>query len=139
MLEKPEKKIGSKLALENFYDIFNFWPFLPVQLVHGAGWPPKQPKTPTEAKKRVLVITLARGGVTGRSTPPFTCTMGVFDCFRRVRDPNGTIWTTFGPPAGPARPALPGPEKFFGRGSPGSRKFFFPKRFFCSKTIFIGS
>ena len=52
------------------------------------------------------------------------------DRFRRVTDPNGTIWTTFGPPAGPARPARAGPEKFFGRGSRGSRTHFFPQRFF---------
>ena len=51
MLEKPEKKIGSKLALEIFYDIFNFWPFMPTQLGHGAGWPPKQAKNPDGGQK----------------------------------------------------------------------------------------
>ena len=55
------------------------------------------------------------------------------DRFRRVRDPNGTIWTTFGPPAGPARPARAGPKIFFGRGSRGSRKTFLPQRFFLFK------
>ena len=60
------------------------------------------------------------------------------DRFRRVRDPNGTIWTTFGPPAGPARPALPGPENFFGLGSRGSRKKNFPKNFFVQKRYSLG-
>ena len=59
------------------------------------------------------------------------------DRFRRVRDPNGTIWTTFGPPAGPARPARAGPEKFFGRGSRGSRKKIFPK-YFLFKNVILG-
>ena len=60
------------------------------------------------------------------------------DRFRRVRDPNGTILTTFGLPAGLARPARPGPEKIFGRGSRGSRKFFFPKNFFVQKRYSLG-
>ena len=60
------------------------------------------------------------------------------DRFRRVREPNGTIWTTFGLPVGPAGPARAGLEIFFGRGSRGSQKNFFPKNFFCSKTLFIG-
>ena len=53
------------------------------------------------------------------------------DRFRRVRDPNGTIWTTFGPPAGPKNFSVGGPG--------GPEKKFFPKNFFCSKTLFIGS
>ena len=35
-------------------------------IVSAPAGPQNRPKTPTEAKKRVLVITLARGGVTGR-------------------------------------------------------------------------
>ena len=129
------KKLGQNSRWKNFYDIFNFGRFCRYNLVMGLAGPQNRPKTPTEAKKRVLVITLARGGVTGRSTPPFTCTMEVFDRFRRVRDPNGTTLTTFGPPrrAGRAR-------KFFRSGVPRvPKKKIFPKDFFCSKTLFIGS
>ena len=54
------------------------------------------------------------------------------DRFRRVREPNGTILTTFGLPAGPAGP---GSENFFGWGA---EKQIFPQ-FFCSQSIFIGS
>ena len=97
----------------------------------GPAGPQNRPKTPTEAKKRVLVITLARGGVTGRSTPPFACTMGCFDRFRRVRDPNGTIWTTFGPPPARAR-------KFFRSGVRGVPKKIFPKNFFVQKRYSLG-
>ena len=97
--------------------------------------PQQAPKTgqkpPTEAKKRVWGIALARGGVTGRTTPLFPCTLRVPDRFKRVRDPNGTIWTTFVPPAGP------GSEKFFGRGSRGS-KFFYAKNFFVQKRYSLG-
>ena len=46
--------------------------------------------------------------------------------FRRVRDPNGTILTTFGLPAGP------GP-KMFSVGGAGSPEKFFPKNFFLFK------
>ena len=110
-----------------------FGRFCRYNLVMGPAGPQNRPKSPTEAKERVLVITLARGGVTGRSTPPLACTMGCFDRFRRVRDPNGTTLTSFGPPAGPARPARAVPEIFFGRGSPGSRKKIFPHEFFLFK------
>ena len=46
------------------------------------------------------------------------------DRFRRVRDPNGTILTTFRLPTGPAGPGRAGSENFFGRGSRGSEKNF---------------
>ena len=60
------------------------------------------------------------------------------DRFRWVREPNGTIWTTFGPPGVLAGPARAGSENFFGWGSRGCRKNF-PQEYFCSKTIFMGS
>ena len=113
---------------------FQFLPVLrPTRGSRAQPAPKTAQKNPKEGQKRVLVITLARGGVTGWTTPLFPCTMRVSGRFRRVRDPNGTIWTTFGLPAGPA-----GSEKIFGRGSRGSRKKNFLKNFFCSKTIFIG-
>ena len=59
------------------------------------------------------------------------------DRFRRVRDPNGTVLTTFGLPAGPAGPGRPGSEKIFGRGSRGSKKIF-PKNFFVQKRYSLG-
>ena len=134
MLEKPEKKFGSKLVLQIFFAFSNFGGFCWFRgLLQGPGpsRPRKRPKTPQNTKKRVLVITLARGGVTGRSTPPFPCTMGVPDRFRRVRDPSGTILTTFGLPAGPAGPARA--RKCFRSGSRGSRKKIFPERIFLFK------
>ena len=101
--------------------------------------PQPAPKTgqkhPTEAKNGFVGITLARGGVTGRSTPPFPCTLRVPDRFRRVRDPNGTVLTPFGLPAGPAGPGRPGSKNFFGRGSRGSRKKNFPKDFLFKNDI----
>ena len=99
----------------------------------GPAGPENGPKTPRKAKKRVLVKTLATGGVTGRSTPPFTCTMGVFDRFRRVRDPNGTILTTFGLPTGPA-----GARKFFRSGVPGVPKNFSSNIIFVQKRYSLG-
>ena len=57
------------------------------------------------------------------------------DRFRRVREPNGTIWTTFGLPAGPAGPARAGSEFC----SVGGHEKKIPQELFCSKTIFIGS
>ena len=57
------------------------------------------------------------------------------DRFRRVRDPNGTIWTTFGPPAGPARA-----RKFFRSGVPGvPKKNFAPNIFFVKKRYSLGA
>ena len=80
MLEKPEKKLGQN-SLYNFFSHFQILGdsagFEAYYRVSGPAGPENGPKPPRKAKKRVLVITLARGGVTGRSTPPFTCTMGV--------------------------------------------------------------
>ena len=61
------------------------------------------------------------------------------DRFRRVRDPNGTIWTTFGPPAGPG-PAGPGrARKIFRSGVPGApKKKFSPRIFFVQKRYSLG-
>ena len=94
------KKIGSKLVLQFFSSHFQILRdcagFEAYYIVMGPAGPENGPKTPRKAKKkRVLVITLARGGVTGRSTPHFACTMRVPDRFRRVRHPNKTILTTF--------------------------------------------
>ena len=60
------------------------------------------------------------------------------DRFRRVRDPNGTILTTFRLPTGPAGPGRAGSENFFGRGSRGSRNFFSPRIFFVQKRYSLG-
>ena len=108
--------------------------FEEYHIVMGPAGPENGPKPPRKAKERVLVRTLASGGVTGQSTPPFTCAMGGFDRFRRVRDPNGTILTTFGPPAGPAGP---GP-KIFSVGGPGGPEKIFPKYFFVQKRYSLG-
>ena len=70
--------------------------------------------------------------------PPFPCIMGVPGRFRRVKEPNGTIWTTCGLPPGPARPARVGPENVFGRGSRGSEKNFSPKIFLVQKHYSLG-
>ena len=60
------------------------------------------------------------------------------DRFRRVRDPNGTVLTPFGLPAGPAGPGRPGSKIFFGRGSRGSEIFFFSKFFLVQKRYSLG-
>ena len=57
------------------------------------------------------------------------------DRFRRVRDPNGTIRTTFGPP--PGRPG-PGPKMFSVGGPGGPEKKFSPKIFFVQKRYSLG-
>ena len=128
MLEKPEKKLGQNSRSKFFLDFEAYY------IVSAPAGPENGPKPPKNPKKRVLVITLARGGVTGRSTPPFPCTMGVPDRFRRVRDPNGTILTTFGLPAGPAGP---GP-KVFSVGGPGGPNIFSPRNFFVQKRYSLG-
>ena len=90
--------------------------------------PQNGPKTPTQAKNRVLGLTVARGGVTGRTAPLFPCTLRVPDRFRRVRDPNGTVLTTFRLPAGPIR-------KFFQSGVPGVPKKISPIIFLFKNVI----
>ena len=128
-LRSLKKNWVKNLVAKIFVAFSKFWGFVPVLRPTIGSRPRSAPKTtqkpPRQAKKRVLVITLARGGVTGRSSPPFACTMGVFDRFRRVRDPNGTILTTFGPPAGRAR-------NFFRSGVPGVPNFF-PQKIFLFK------
>ena len=56
------------------------------------------------------------------------------DRVRRVRNPNGTIWTTFGLPAGPAGPARARSE-IFSVGGPGGSEIFFPKYFLFKNDI----
>ena len=136
------KKIGSKLALQFFLSTFpilvDFAGFEAYYRVSGLGRPPKRPKNPQgRPKKRVLARTLGRGGVTGRTTPLFPCTLRVPYGFRRVRDPKGTILTTSGLPGGPAGPGRAGNE-IFSVGVPGGQKPFCPEEFLCSKTLFIG-
>ena len=101
------------------------------------------PKTGQKAqrrpKKRVLGITLARQNV-------FTCLFGFKNHFwgrPTVLEGLQTPTERSGPPLGPppARPGRPGPgPKIFSVGGPGGpEKKFFPKNFFFSKTLFIGS
>ena len=129
MLEKPKFFLTKALETGKFLE---FWIFGEFEAYCRASAGPKSPIT---GQKRVLGITLARGGVAGRMTPLFPCTLRVPNHFRRVRDANGTIWTTFGPPGGPAGPARAGSEKFFGRGSRGSENFFPPRIFFYKNVI----
>ena len=104
----------------------------------GPSRPQNGSKTPNTGQKRVLGITLAGGGVESQTYPTFSLFfLRVPDRFRRVRDPNGTILTTFRLPG--ARPGRPGPgPKIFSVGGSRGLKHFSP-RFFCSKTLFIGS
>ena len=134
---KPEKN-GPKVSLQFFSSNFQILGnFEACYRVSAPAGPQNRPKTPNGGQKTCLGITLARA-VTGRMTPPFPCTLRVPDRFRRVRDPNGTIWTTCVPPGGPAGPGWAGSENFFGQGSRGSEKNF-RQEFFCPKTLFIGS
>ena len=81
MLEKPEKKFGSKLSLQkllwDFQILGDVAGFEAYYRVSGPVGPKNGPKPQRKAKKRVLGITLARGGVTSRTTPPVPCSMGV--------------------------------------------------------------
>ena len=98
---------------------------------------PKWAKNPNTGQKRILGIPFSRGGVEGQTDPTFPLFLRVPDRFRRVRDPNGTILTTFGPPGGPAGPARARSEIFIGRG-PGGPKFFPPRILFVQKRYSLG-
>ena len=73
----------------------------------------------------------------GRTTPLFPYTLRVPDRFRRVREPNGTIWTTFGPPGSAAGPARAGSE-IFSVGGPGGPKIFSANFLFVQKHYSLG-
>ena len=136
MLEKPEKEIGSKLALENF-----FWHFqLLAVFANTCGpWGQPAPKTGQKAQRRpkklVLGITLARQNV-------FTWLFGFKSHFwgrPTVLEGLETPTERSGPPLGPP-PARPGPgPKIFSVGGPGGpEKKFFPKNFLFKKRYSSG-